>query len=251
MHSPQLRHFPQTLMDHLYIEDSWTQPAFGLTSNCSGQQWARYMANGDIAVLILNRGSESIRSTVELSLVAPHMSSTLFSVRDIQERMNLTDVCERIGFDIQPHGTIFIRFTPRHNKTCTPEPTAPCTTPAPPTPGGGGCPNGPCRPYPNPAKACPFPVPPLPPCPPGFVLHDSGYWSNPDQRTSRGHSLNITACAANCTELYRCTAFEVYDPFQVTEPISLGGSACYTFSNGTQKPFTNDNRGLIRTCVKA
>ncbi len=37
---------------------------------------------------------------------------------------------------------------------------------------------------------------------------------------------------------------------QVTEPITAGGSACYTFSNGLGQ-FTRDLRGLIRTCVRS
>ena len=77
------------------------------------------------------------------------------------------------------------------------------------------------------------------------------YWAHPDQTGSIGHSMTVAACGALCGAKPACLAFNVYDPNQVTQPLSAGGSACYTYSTTRLASFTNDARGLIRTCVKA
>jgi hypothetical protein len=94
------------------------------------------------------------------------------------------------------------------------------------------------------------PVPPYPPCPPGFANHSSGFWSNADQKPAQEKGVSVAACGAQCAAKKGCVGFEVYDPMQVTEPFVRGGSSCYTFTNELKQPFTNDMRGLIRTCVK-
>ena len=62
-----------------------------------------------------------------------------------------------------------------------PPPLPPPPPPSPPPP--PCCPKcaGPCKQCGDGKQSCPFTVPPLPPCPAGFVNHSSGYWSNPDQ----------------------------------------------------------------------
>ena len=113
-------------------------------------------------------------------------------------------------FTLAAHETMFVRLN---------ESSTPCKPTVPPA----------CSPAPPPPPPPPSPPPPsrpLPPCPAGFTLHASGYWANPDQKGSTGHGKNVTACGAFCLSKAGCAAYEVYDPWQVTEPISSGGSAC-------------------------
>ena len=230
-------------------QDPWTIPAFRVATECAGEMWARHLANGDIAVLILNRGNSTIKSRIDWNIITNTSSRGVsFKVRDIQERTDLPVACGHAILEIASHATAFVRLT-KQPSGCTPTPPAECSAPAPyctmhccPSQ-GKYCPCGDIN------KPCPFPVPPLPPCPAGFVNHSSGYWSEPDQKAPGGHSKSVDACGAYCASKVGCTAFEVYDPEQVTEPSSKGGSACYTFSNGL-KNFVSDSRGLIRTCVK-
>ena len=56
----------------------------------------------------------------------------------------------------------------------------------------------------------------------------------------------MAECGALCSAKAGCKAFEVYDPQGVTVP----QSGCYTFTGELKQPFTNDKRGLIRTCTK-
>jgi hypothetical protein len=230
-------------------QDPWTIPAFRVATECAGEMWARHLANGDIAVLILNRGNSTIKSRIDWNIITNTSSRGVsFKVRDIQERTDLPVACGHASLEIALHATAFVRLT-KQPSACTPTPPAECSAPAPyctmhccPSQ-GQYCPCG------NIDKPCTFPVPPLPPCPTGFTNHSSGYWADPDQKTAAGHSKSVAECGSYCAAKPGCTAFEVYDPGQVTEPSSKGGSACYTFSNGL-KNFLPDSRGLIRTCVK-
>jgi hypothetical protein len=134
-----------------------------------------------------------------------------------------------------------------------PPPPSPPPPPPPPPPAkcgarcGRGGPCVPCRQCTDPKQRCPFPVPPLPPCPAGFSNHSSGYWKAPD---AEADGTTIEACGAKCTAMgLACKGFEVYDTWSVTKQMQGGG--CYTYSHGLQLPFTADARGLVRTCVRA
>ena len=253
-------------------QDPWAVPSFNIANtNCSGMKWARHLADGDIAALVLNRNSKNgdpaTQTRLDFADVAPSGSGLSYHVRDIQANKDLGVACSSVSFALQPHETAFVRLTPAgpckapaHPPPCDaprPQPPGPAPAPAPGPPMPPGppqvppkCFNGKCRGCADAAKLCPFPLPPLPPCPAGYTPHASGYWADADQKKPRGHSWTVAQCAAYCTTLKHCMAFEVYDPNQVTEPSTEGGSACYTFSNGLGS-FVADKRGLIRTCVKA
>jgi hypothetical protein len=70
--------------------------------------------------------------------------------------------------------------------------------------------------------------------------------SNADQASPGVPGKTVDECGALCSVKAGCKAFEVYDPQGVTVP----RSGCYTFTGTLKQPFTNDKRGLIRTCTK-
>merc|ERR1712023_219116 len=93
-------------------QDPWGLPAFRVATpeKCSGEQWVRPLANGDIAALILNRyDNVTIETRLDLSALEQRIknhydtnkstSDTItdpkeirfikYSVRDIQGRKNL------------------------------------------------------------------------------------------------------------------------------------------------------------------
>ena len=183
-------------------------------------------------------------------------------MRDLQAQTDLGIHCKEVSFVLAPHATAFVRLKKINNT---------CTLPAPPPP---ICPGGPapqhfCRTCAVPSQPCSFPVPPLPPCPKGFSEHTSGFWcvlavasccfkdqelklllvcrSKADQAPPGIPGKTVTECGAMCSAKAGCRAFEVYDPQGVTVP----RSGCYTFTGNLTPPFTNDKRGLIRTCTKA
>ena len=238
-------------------QDPWTLPAFKIAApaGCSSEQWARHLANGDIAVLVLNRNDAAAVTQVDfaavLNITGP--ATVAYRARDIQNHKDLGISCERMSFSLLEHQTAFVRLT-KFDGTCKPSaPGPPCTPPPPPPPSPPPRPPG-CGPLGLLRNAIPkwegTSIPPLPPCPTGFAEHNSGYWADPDQKTSTGHSKTIAECGAYCAESSGCRAFEVFDPSCVQEQVASGGSACYTFSSGPLAGFHPDNRGLIRTCVK-
>eukprot|EP00039_Didymoeca_costata_P002889 m.63538 g.63538 ORF g.63538 m.63538 type:complete len:571 (-) comp11584_c0_seq1:18-1730(-) len=232
-------------------QDPWTVPARKLTNiNCAGEAWIRDLANGDKAILILNRLPTSIRTRLDIGLLVDEIyQNKSVNVRNLQTRASDT-ACGHLSNVLESHSTWFVRLS-FSSTPCTPLPPQPCDAPQPsPSPPSPSCPGGPCKSCPDSQKPCPFPVPPLPSCPAGYVNHSSGYWADPDQKQSEGHSMTVEQCGDLCNSKQGCLAFEVYDPSQVTEPQSRGGSACYTFSSGLKPPFTQDMRGLIRTCTK-
>ena len=211
-------------------QDPWAVPAERVSPTpCAGEMWKRPLSNGDEAVLVLNRANVSVTSRIDFD-----GGPTSVTVRDMQSHTTHT-ACGHTSFTLSAHETMFVRLT-KSSTPCTPPKPAACSPAAPPAP-----------PHPPPH---PPPAPPLPPCPAGFASHASGYWANADEKTPTGHSKNVSECGAFCLSKTGCAGYEVYDPWCVTEPSSRGGSACYTFSNGLGLPFTADNRGLIRTCVK-
>lgn len=251
-------------------QDPWGLPAFRInnTGGCVGEMWARHLANSDVAVLILNRGSATTHTRLDFSdflkkersggvsvsiSTSTSISSGSYHVRDMQNQKDIGVFCEHVGFTLEAHQTAFVRLH-KIADTCTPTPLPACSPPppAPPTPPpthAGGCPNGPCKSCLNSHIPCPG-VPPLPPCPAGYTSHISGYWANPDQTPGSNAGVSVVGCGAQCDKKKGCVGFEVYDPAQVTEPSSRGGSSCFTFTSKLKMPFTDDERGLIRTCVK-
>ena len=75
---------------------------------------------------------------------------------------------------------------------------------------------------------------------------DAGCRSNADQASPGVPGKTVAECGALCSAKAGCKGFEVYDPQGVTVP----QSGCYTFTGTLKQPFTNDKRGLIRTCTK-
>ena len=217
-------------------QDPWTLPAARVANpqNCSGEQWARNLSNGDTAVLVLNRADHgTLHTRVDLAGAVRGTPGVFrkYSVRDVQANTDLGAVCGYLALSLAPHQTAFVRLAP--------------------VPGSEGCEPTPppaCSPSPPPPAPTP-PHKPLPPCPAGYTQHASGFWSDPDQKASTGHGKSVPDCGALCTATPSCLAFEVYDPYHTTEPVSQGGSACYTFSHGLVG-FHADNRGLIRTCME-
>lgn len=133
-------------------------------------QWARHLANGDIAALILNREDNATqRATLKFADFLPGVLGGAYHVRDLQARKDLGVKCQSVSFELGPHATAFVRLTPINDT---------CTLPAPPPPQcpGGQPPKHLCRSCAVPSQPCSFPVPPLPPCPNGFSEHSSGFW---------------------------------------------------------------------------
>ena len=131
-------------------------------------QWARHLANGDIAALILNRDNATQHAALKFADFLPGVAGGAYHVRDLQARKELGVKCQSVSFVLPPHGTAFVRLT-RINDTCAlPAPKAPV------------CPTNPrphlCKSCTVPSQPCSFPVPPLPPCPSGFTEHASGFW---------------------------------------------------------------------------
>jgi hypothetical protein len=199
--------------------------------------------------LILNRADASVTTRLDFSDFPFGSGKEEYRVRDVQLRQDMSAACQHVSITIASHATAFLRLT-KIADSCQAAPTPPCTAPPPPAPPSPGpCYQGKqCRSCGDASKPCPFPLPPLPPCPAGFTEHASGYWANPDQKASGGHAKSVADCGVYCAGKGGCKGFEVYDPNDVTEPSSVGGSACYTYSNGLAA-FTPDQRGLIRTCV--
>lgn len=116
-------------------QDPWGLPAFSTVSHgCAGQRWARRLANGDLAALILNRDNTSVRTRLDFSelsnATAPGGS---YQVRDVQNNKDLGVACAHVGFELEAHQTAFVRLT-KVADTCTPAPPPQCTAPRPPGP---------------------------------------------------------------------------------------------------------------------
>jgi len=78
-----------------------------LIYNQSGvQQWKRRLANGDDAVLALNRNdNETVATTFNLA------DGCSFNGRDLQAKEDVGLICHNTSFDLRPHETVFIRLT--------------------------------------------------------------------------------------------------------------------------------------------
>lgn len=97
----------------------------------SEMQWARRLANGDVAVLVLNRDdSKTQKATVHFGDFLDGMPGGKYRVRDLQARRDLGEHCENIGISLAPHQTAFLRLS-LVDAECAPAPS--------PTPPSGGC----------------------------------------------------------------------------------------------------------------
>lgn len=113
-------------------QDPWGLPAFRI--NIGNQlwrtdlgidprtptllQWARHLANGDIAALLLNRDDNQIQqTTLHFADFLDGVPGGSYRVRDIQNRRDLGVACAKISFSLIPHQTAFVRLS-LVNKTC-------------------------------------------------------------------------------------------------------------------------------------
>ena len=80
----------------------------------SVMQWARRLANGDVAVLVLNRDDKKTQDvTLYFADFLDGQPGGKYAVRDIQARKSYGQVCEKLGpFPVEPHQTMFARLTP-------------------------------------------------------------------------------------------------------------------------------------------
>ena len=94
-------------------QDSWSVPAARVPApGRAGDHWARPLANGDLAVLVLNRQDVPTRTGIDWSSL-PGMSGdkgVQFRVRDLQRRSEQT-VCDSAELSLEPHQTAFVRLT--------------------------------------------------------------------------------------------------------------------------------------------
>eukprot|EP01048_Picozoa_sp_COSAG05_P019807 COSAG05_NODE_3205_length_2245_cov_1.539609_1_plen_140_part_10 len=96
-------------------QDNWSVPAAQITTpSRAGETWWRPLANGDTAVLVLNRQGVEMRTGFDWSNL-PGVSSgsevgVRFRVRDLQRR-SAQIVCDSVDLRLQPHQTAFLRLT--------------------------------------------------------------------------------------------------------------------------------------------
>ena len=191
-----------------------------------GEQLAKPLANGDIAVLLFNRNNATMDIILDFQDVND-TSRRCWKVRDLWRgadlgRQNFTFVAK----DVPPHGCRLLRLSA--GELCEPEPPPP---------------------------------PPAVPCPMGYTHHAPGFWQNVEACRSasnctacppsphsnwstcrRDQPSSLAACAERCRAVPNCVAFELY-----TVPSS--DQACYVFREAMDAPFQPCADCV--TCVKA
>jgi hypothetical protein len=111
-------------------QDNWTVPAARITTpSRDGETWWRPLANGDIAVLVLNRQGVVMRTGFDWNSLpgvtrAGEAVGVRFRVRDLQRRSQQI-VCNSVDWMLRPHQTAFVRLT-QLGECDTPQP--PVTT---------------------------------------------------------------------------------------------------------------------------
>lgn len=113
-------------------QDPWALPAFRI--NVASQpwrgdlgsdprlptqlQWARHLANGDVAALVLNR-DDATTKTIPLVFAdfLPGTAGGAYRVRDLQAQRDLGVACHNAQFTLAPHETAFVRLT-QVNTSC-------------------------------------------------------------------------------------------------------------------------------------
>jgi hypothetical protein len=135
--------------------------------------WAKPLASGETAVMIMNRDNHSIASAaVLLPDIGDGMLAT-FSARDLWAQQDLGVHSNAISLAVPAHGIRLLKLTP----------------PRPPAP--------------TPPRVCP----------PGFTNHAAGYWANLEPCNACPHDgQNATGslCGAKCEKTMGCKGFEVY-----------------------------------------
>ena len=113
-------------------QDAWGLPAFRISSGaCAGQQWARHLANGDVAALLLNRAESAVATRLDFSSFLNGSTAGVYAVRDLQARRDLGPQCKYVSVTLAPHQTAFLRLV-KLNDSCTAPLPPPCTPPPPP-----------------------------------------------------------------------------------------------------------------------
>lgn len=192
--------------------------------------YAKPLADGSSAVMVLNRATTAQNVTVALEDVGDPFV-TRYAIRDLWARTNLSSipVVAQMGYqsfnlvntmqlDVPAHGVRLLRMWP----------LAPLPTPLP----------------------TPVPPPPSPrACPSDFTTHGSGFWHNTDpcpnnvfMNCTEDHANGtVVLCAHKCRVTTGCVAFEMPAPGDVP--------ACYIFLNSLAAPFTPLGGAL--TCTLA
>ena len=87
-------------------QDPMGEAAVMIYNQAGVQQWKRRLANGDDAVLALNRNDdEAVATTLNLA------DGLSFIGRDLQAKQDIGLICHNTSFDLRPHETLFIRLT--------------------------------------------------------------------------------------------------------------------------------------------
>ncbi|HEV2339675.1 MAG TPA: alpha-galactosidase [Patescibacteria group bacterium] len=131
-------------------QDSAGMEGNRISSNSTGEVWARPLANGDYAVVLLNTSSSAATmSTTTQAIGVPQASS--YTLRDLWAHVTTTQTSNVITAIIPSHGVAMYRITPNTNGTIapTPTPTALPTPSATPTP----LPTGSATPTPTPVSS--------------------------------------------------------------------------------------------------
>ena len=139
--------------------------------SCFGQQvWAKRLAGGALAVLLVNVGQPTLAAfDLPISSLAPALGDntarpSAYAVRDVWAHAALPDVEASAALHFESvlgHDSRFVILTPKGGPP-TPTPPAPAPKPKPPAPAPKPTPPAPA---PKPTPPGPKPMPPAPPLP--------------------------------------------------------------------------------------
>jgi hypothetical protein len=187
--------------------------------------WARNLANGDVAVLILNRGGNTTHTRLDFSsFLSGAEGRASYRVRDLQTRKDLGIGCKHMSFVLAAHETAFVRLA-KINDTCTAPPLPPCDPPTGPTPAPPRPTPPPTPPTPAPSRICPNST--------GVKwkqVTPAGYWKNHGVNHAES-AASMELCASKCIATPNCVAFEAFE-------VGTAGAGCYTFIGTLEQPFT-------------
>lgn len=146
----------------------------------NGEQLEKPLANGDIAILLLNRLNTSIDITLNFEDVND-TSKRCWNVRDVWQGADLGRLNgEFVAQKVPPHGCRMLRLS-------------------------------------DGAICAPPPPPPPPSCPEGYTAHESGFWRNTDPCNSNFTSCTEDHQNATVrTRVHLLPAFAVADKFSRT-----------------------------------
>eukprot|EP00035_Acanthoeca_spectabilis_P026249 m.461917 g.461917 ORF g.461917 m.461917 type:complete len:545 (-) comp22452_c0_seq1:114-1748(-) len=163
----------------------------------NGEQIAKRLSNGDVAVLIFNR----LTSPVDIVLDFEDVGNTSLRCWHVRDIWAVEDLGIHNGSftatAVPSHGCRFLRLSM--------------------------------------GQICENPEPTPAPCPAGYVNHASGYWQNTDPcngsfvHCKEESPSSVALCAAKCNATTDCVAFNFYEV--------AGNTACYIYHDHTQSPF--------------